>query len=66
MKRFRLTLVLLSISWGLIGCSGDDNPSNPPDDELVQLTCVECHTDQDVLVALATEPPETGGESGEG
>ncbi len=65
-RKLSIAFCFLMLVWLLAGCSGDDNPAETPGETLVQLTCVECHTNQEQLVALAQEDPELSGEAGEG
>ncbi|NNE09516.1 MAG: hypothetical protein HKN20_13225 [Gemmatimonadetes bacterium] len=62
-KRIRLAALMLVAVFGtLVGC-GDDNKTAVVDPGPPKAGCVECHTDQSRLMALAvpdTPPNDTG------
>lgn len=60
-----LILLLCLFIW-VMSCSGDKSPTTPPDNTLAKLTCVECHTDQAKLMALAVSESPSDGDAGEG
>jgi len=62
---YKLIFSFLLLFWGFWGCASDNGPS-ATDPHLTAMTCVECHTSQADLVALAEEPSEVPGEAGEG
>jgi hypothetical protein len=68
MKRFIIVLVLMAATaLAITGCTGNFSEPNPDAD--VNDSCVTCHSDKDMLIAVATIPEEpTGPEeaSGEG
>ena len=67
MKRLIIVLGFIAAAALLVtGCTGDfSEPNLNPE---VNDSCVTCHTDKDMLIAVATVPEETGPEeeSGEG
>jgi len=65
MKKFGFLILFLCLFLWVIGCS-DSSPTVPHDDSLAELTCIECHTDQARLTALATTEVPSSGEAGEG
>lgn len=66
-----MTVLVLALGFGLVGCSDDDDPIDDPGgllgpiDADVQLTCIECHTSETALKATV-EPEEDHGEEPEG
>lgn len=66
MKRAMAILIGIALMVGFLSCSSDKNPVEPTDHALAKLTCAQCHTDQEALMALAKDEAPPSGEAGEG